>query len=297
MNFIESFVEGVAQDFALDKATEKVNSYAEKHVKTKDPYKGPDGKKLKLRANATDIEQKNWKWIQKRAWIDDKCFMGCYPIDCGIGSGPILVAFPCIGPLLMYAAHARLVSRATIDFKLSNKTVAKLNANILFDLFLTFPPVIGSFFSWMNGCSTRNAAIIYSEIDKMLLVRQNHGNNTNFDNYDDDYYNNHHGNVDNSMELHEVTTGNTFFNPFKSNKENTTSNPQNASSKYALPNQQYTKSNPNEKLNRPLDKNIKNNNNNNNSNIPSIPPRDYKTPPKPNKVYQSRENNEYRSVV
>ncbi|KAG0686692.1 hypothetical protein C6P40_003568 [Pichia californica] len=243
MNFIESFVEGVAQDFALDKATEKVNSYAEKHVKTKDPYKGPDGKKLKLRANATDIEQKNWKWIQKKAWIDDKCFMGCYPIDCGIGSGPILVAFPCIGPLLI------------------------------------------------------NAAIIYSEIDKMLLVRQNHGNNTNFDNYDDDYYNNHHGNVDNSMELHEVTTGNTFFNPFKSNKENTTSNPQNASSKYALPNQQYTKSNPNQKLNRPLDKNIKNNNNNNNSNIPSIPPRDYKTPPKPNKVYQSRENNEYRSVV
>ena len=182
MNFVESFVEGIAKDMALDKATERVNEYAEKHVKTKDPYQeevgGGKTRKLKLRDSATKEEQKMWKWVQRRAWVDDKCFMGCYPVDCGVGLGPLVVALPCIGPLLMYAVHARLTTRAGMFFNLDAKTVAKLNANILFDLFLTFPPVIGSFFSWMNGCSSRNAAIIHSEVTKMLLRReqeQRHG--------------------------------------------------------------------------------------------------------------------------
>lgn len=172
MGTIESFFEGIAQDFAVDTATDKVNEYAEKHVKTKDPYRGPDGKKLKLRDNATKEEQKEWKWIQKRAWHDDKCFMGCYPVDCGIGWGPIVVAIPCVGPILMYLVHTRLVARAALRFHLDAKTVAKLNANILFDLILTFPPVIGSLFAWMSGCSTRNAAIIHTEITKMLIQRE-----------------------------------------------------------------------------------------------------------------------------
>ena len=176
MNFVESFVEGIAKDMALDKATDRVNEYAEKHVKTKDPYRedvgGGKTRKLKLRDSATKEEQKMWKWVQRRAWVDDKCFMGCYPVDCGVGLGPLVVALPCIGPLLMYAVHARLTTRAGMFFNLDAKTVAKLNANILFDLFLTFPPVIGSFFSWMNGCSSRNAAIIHSEVTKMLLRRE-----------------------------------------------------------------------------------------------------------------------------
>jgi hypothetical protein len=172
MNYVESFAAGVAKDLAIDTAIDKWNEFAEEKVKTKDPYKGPEGKKLKLRDSATKEEQKMWKWVQKRAWVDDKCFMGCYPVDCGIGLGPLVVALPAIGPLLMYAVHARMTTRAGVFFHLDNKTVAKLQANILFDLFLTFPPVIGSLFAWMSGCSTRNAAIIHTEVTKMLLERE-----------------------------------------------------------------------------------------------------------------------------
>lgn len=272
MNYIESFVEGIAQDMALDKATDKVNEYAEKHVKTKDPYRDPSSgggksKKLKLRDSATKEEQKMWKWIQKRAWVDDKCFMGCYPVDCGIGLGPLVVAIPGIGPLLMYAVHARLVTRAALYFKLDTKTVAKLNANILFDLFLTFPPVIGSFFAWMNGCSTRNAAIIYTEITKMLIQREQ-GNR-----------------VPESHELHEIETQTTYAsNPFNSRTNGASKNNQS---------------------NRPATSNSKSNGRNNynhdNINGPTVPPRDYTTPQRPNKVYQSQQRTDasdaYRSVI
>lgn len=189
MGVISGFVEGIAKDFAIDTAIDKWNDYAGEHIKTKDPYRyeTPEGKtkKLKLRESATKEEQKMWKWVQKRAWVDDKCFMGCYPVDCGIGLGPIVVMLPVIGPLLMYAVHARLITRAGMFYKLDAATTAKLQANILFDLMLTFPPVVGSLFAWMNGCSTRNAAIIHTEVTKMLLKREFAGANTNnvTDNY------------------------------------------------------------------------------------------------------------------
>ena len=176
MNYVNGFVGGIAKDFAIDTAIDKWNEFAEEKVKTKDPYRyeTPEGKtkKLKLRESATKEEQKMWKWVQKRAWVDDKCFMGCYPVDCGIGLGPIVVALPVIGPFLMYAIHARLTTKAGMFYHLDAKTVAKLQANILFDLLLTFPPVIGSLFAWLNGCSTRNAAIIHTEVTKMLIMRE-----------------------------------------------------------------------------------------------------------------------------
>lgn len=177
MGFVSSFVEGIAQDYALDTATDKWNEFAEKKFQTKDPYtyETPEGKskKLKLPENATKEEQKMWKWVQRRAWVDDKCFMGCYPVDCGIGLGPILVILPAIGPFLMYAVHARMVHKAASFYKLDAKTFSKLQANILFDLIISFPPVIGSFFTWMTGCSTRNAAIIHTEVTKRLMNRKN----------------------------------------------------------------------------------------------------------------------------
>lgn len=172
MQTLKSFAEGLAEDTAID----KFNELAEKYIKTKNPYIEtlPDGstRKLKLPASATKQEQKQWKKIQKRAWLDDKCFMGCYPVDCGCGLGPIMVILPGIGPYLMYLVHLKLIQMAVSKFHIDAATQAKLHANIIFDLLITLPPVIGSFFAWLNGCSTRNAAIIHTEIRKQLLERE-----------------------------------------------------------------------------------------------------------------------------
>lgn len=171
-----SLVKGWALGELEGKAMDTWNGYAEKHLQTKDPYRyeTPDGKtkKLKLNETASKEDQKMWKWVQKRAWLDDKCFMGCYPVDCGIGLGPLAVMIPVIGPFLMYGVHARLATRAGEYWHLDTATVAKMQANILFDFLISLPPLIGSFLVWLNGCSTRNAAIIHTEVTKMLLKQQ-----------------------------------------------------------------------------------------------------------------------------
>lgn len=46
-----------------------------------------------------------------------------------------------------------------------------MQANIMFDLLITFPPVIGSFFGWLHSCSTRNAGMVYVYLEKMLKER------------------------------------------------------------------------------------------------------------------------------
>ncbi|VEU23335.1 DEKNAAC104744 [Brettanomyces naardenensis] len=167
----KSFMEGAA----YDKAVDKFNELAEKNIKTTDPYRQtlPDGstRKLKLASNATKEEQKAWKKVQRRAWLDDKCFLGCYPVDCGCGLGPLVVILPVIGPYLMYAVHAKLIAMAVKNFDLDMETQAKLHANIIFDLLITLPPVIGSFFAWMHGCSTRNAALIHTKVSRQLNAR------------------------------------------------------------------------------------------------------------------------------
>lgn len=153
-----------------DYVVDKWNEYAGDKFQTKDPYveETADGKtrKLKLPEYCSKEDQKAYKNIQKKAWRDDKCFMGCYPVDCGIGAAPILSLIPAIGPILMYAIHARLIHYADQKYHLGAKTVAKLELNILFDFLITLPPVIGSFLSFLNGCSTRNAAIIYNTVSK-----------------------------------------------------------------------------------------------------------------------------------
>ncbi|KAG7837882.1 hypothetical protein KL942_004294 [Ogataea angusta] len=159
-----------------DDLVDKWNDLAGDKIRTKDPFVEtlPDGstRKLKLPKNAPKEQKKAWKRIQRRAWIDDKCFLGCYPIDCGIGLGPILVMLPGIGPLLMYAIHARLIHMASQAFDIDPATYSKMQANILFDLLISLPPLIGSFFAWMNGCSTRNAAIVHTRVRKLLAIQE-----------------------------------------------------------------------------------------------------------------------------
>ncbi|ODV98081.1 hypothetical protein PACTADRAFT_185534 [Pachysolen tannophilus NRRL Y-2460] len=151
------------------------NDYAGEHFQTKDPFQEelPNGskKRRKLPEGATNEEKKLWKRIQKKAWLDDKCFMGCYPVSCGIGLAPILAAIPCIGPLLMYAIHGRLIHIAK-GIDLNAKDVAKMEANIIFDLLISLPPILGSLLSWLNGCSTRNAVIVYKHMARKVLERE-----------------------------------------------------------------------------------------------------------------------------
>lgn len=169
-------LKGIAEDAACDKAVSKVNDYAGKYIKTKNPYteETPDGgrRRLKLPSNATKAEQKAWKKVKKRAWIDDKCFMGCYPVSCGLGLGPLVVLIPVLGPIMMYAVHARLIQIATSNFDIDEATQVKLHANVLFDLLISLPPVIGSCFEWLNGCSTRNAALVHTYLCEQLVNRK-----------------------------------------------------------------------------------------------------------------------------
>lgn len=151
-----------------DVAMDYWNEYAEEHINKKigrNPYEDEDGHKLKLKnPHSTDQEKRLWKRVQKQAWVHDKCFLGsCWVgLDCGVGLVPVVVALvPALGPLLMYGVHARLVHIVTNEYTLPNTLVAKLEAQILFDLLISLPPVIGGFFSWLNGCLTRNAGMIY----------------------------------------------------------------------------------------------------------------------------------------
>lgn len=159
---------GVAMDY--------FNEYAEEHWNAKaDPYEDKDGNKVRLpKELATKREQKAWKKIQSQAWVDDKCFLGSCGVgmDCGLGLAPLVILlFPVLGPIIMYAVHARLISIAQQNFNLPNKLISQMQANIMFDLLITFPPVIGSFFGWLHSCSTRNAGMVYVYLEKMLKER------------------------------------------------------------------------------------------------------------------------------
>lgn len=77
-----------------------------------------------------------------------------------------------IGPLLMFAIHGRLVSIADQEFHLPPATIAKMHGNIGFDLLISLPPIIGSLFSWMNGCSTRNAAMVHTFLVKRERAKE-----------------------------------------------------------------------------------------------------------------------------
>ena len=149
---------GIVQDYW--------NDYAKEHIKVgKNPYEDENGKKLRLPKNSTKEEQKIWKRVQSTAWVHDKCFLGSCGVgmDCGLGSVPLVVAlFPVLGPLVMYGMHARLIHMVTNEYKLPNKLVLQMESQIVFDLLISLPPIIGGFLAWLNGCLTRNAGMIYN---------------------------------------------------------------------------------------------------------------------------------------
>ncbi|EDK43013.1 conserved hypothetical protein [Lodderomyces elongisporus NRRL YB-4239] len=163
---------GIAMDY--------FNDYAEEHWNSKDPYYDEKtGKRLQLPPDiTTKEEQKAWKSIQSKAWVHDKCLCGSCGVgmDCGVGLVPFVVLFfPVLGPLVMYALHSRIIEMAQKQFHIPQKEIAKMQSNIGIDLLITFPPVIGSFFGWLHGCSSRNAGLIYGCVLKMAKERAANG--------------------------------------------------------------------------------------------------------------------------
>lgn len=167
MNTLSQWAEQLEGLPGYDYAVDWINDKAGEKYQTKDPfYVDVKGKRKRRKApeSCSKQEKKAWKRIQKRAWFDDKNFFGCFPINLGIGMAPLLALLPVVGPLFMFAIHGRLVTIADQHFHLPAKLVAKMHANILFDLVISLPPILGSLFAWLNGCSTRNAALVHTFI-------------------------------------------------------------------------------------------------------------------------------------
>ncbi|QBM88202.1 protein of unknown function DUF4112 [Metschnikowia aff. pulcherrima] len=154
-----------------DLAMDKYNDIMGEKFNNTDPFEDEDGNGRVLDVTkTTEKERKVWKRIQKLAWVHDKCFLGSCGVgmDCGIGLVPLAVFFlPGIGAIITYVIHARVISIAQNELYLPAKLVAKLQANILMDFLISLPPVIGAFLSWLNGCLTRNAGMIYVYLAKI----------------------------------------------------------------------------------------------------------------------------------
>lgn len=174
---MSSYIQGFLQDAGIDYAVDKWNEVAEeKFQPTKDPYyvKLPDGsqKRRKLPDYCTRKEKKLWKKLQNRAWKDDRCLCGCIWVNWGLGLAPILSIIPTIGPLVMYYIHSKLIDMANKELDLPADVMVKLHGNIVFDLLITLPPILGTLLAWLNACSTRNCAIIYNFMVKRASKRQ-----------------------------------------------------------------------------------------------------------------------------
>lgn len=157
-------------------AVDALNDYAGDHFNNTDPFEDDDGHRRRLdRTIATEDERRLWKRIQRQAWTHDRCFLGLCGIglDCGIGLVPVAVFFvPVLGPLMMYVVHARLIHMAQSGMVLPLDLVAKMQLNIVFDLLISLPPVVGGFFTWLNGCLTRNAGMLFNYMEKRAHERE-----------------------------------------------------------------------------------------------------------------------------
>jgi hypothetical protein len=112
-------------------------------------------------------EREAWKHVIKKAWTHDRCFFGWFWMDLGLGLAPIVSLIPIIGPLIMYVLHGRILSIAE-ELRIPATMHAKMASNILFDFLITLIPILGAIFSYINACSTRNAALV----DTFLNQRQ-----------------------------------------------------------------------------------------------------------------------------
>lgn len=174
MSQLQSQLEGLpGYDIVMD----AFNTYAGDRLNTKDPFQDNTGKRRKLTSTFhSDKERKGWRRIQREAWVHDKCFLGLCGVGLNFGLGLVPLAvllLPAIGPIAMYAVHARLINIAREEVRLPPKLIGKLQTNILIDLLISFPPLIGAFFSWLNGCLTRNASAVYSYMEFIGERREN----------------------------------------------------------------------------------------------------------------------------
>ncbi|KAL6931686.1 hypothetical protein ACO0R3_003151 [Hanseniaspora guilliermondii] len=177
-NFIKSLVESKAEGSAENYAIEKFNAFANKKYQCKDPFRDPEtNKRLTLpdELQPSKTDRKFWKQCQNKAWRDDQCFLSIcgFYMSAGclsIGSCPLVVLIPILGPLYMYHIHSKLIKKCQKEQPglLSEEKIAKMYANIAFDLMIALPPILGTFFTWMNGCSTRNCSMIYNAMCKRL---------------------------------------------------------------------------------------------------------------------------------
>lgn len=79
-----------------------------------------------------------------------------------------------IGPLTIYVLHGRILSIAE-ELRVPQTVIAKMSGNILFDLLMTLIPLLGIFFSYLNQCSTRNAAMVFNYLSKQAGRAQERG--------------------------------------------------------------------------------------------------------------------------
>ncbi|KAG5360783.1 putative membrane protein [Yarrowia sp. B02] len=161
-------IETVGESVGLDYVQGKVGDIAGHHL-NQDPYFHEDEqgnqKKLKAPPGCTEYQTKKWKELKQTAWNHDRCCCGCFWADCGVGLCPIVCIIPVIGPILMWAMRGHIVTLAK-DLGCPESVQMKMNSNILIDFLLGLVPVLGPWFAWLNGCSTRNAAIAHNWLAK-----------------------------------------------------------------------------------------------------------------------------------
>lgn len=175
---IKSVVEGIGQDILTDKA----NEYAGSHFQpTKDPFYEkitlPNGETKEVKRKLpkelfSKKESKAWKSIQNKAWMHDRSMCGCCCWTDTIGWAPLLALLPVIGPAVMYSIHNKLTTLADKEFNLPLELKAKMHGNIAIDLCISLIPILGTLFSWLHTCSTRNAAMVYNFIVQRALEQQ-----------------------------------------------------------------------------------------------------------------------------
>lgn len=173
MSQIQQQIENIpGYDIVMD----KFNEYAGDHFNGRDPFEDEEGHKVKLNSELfSKQEQKAWKSIQSKAWVHDKCFLGSCGVgmDCGVGLAPLASFFlPAIGPIAMYVVHARLIEQAKEKFHIPSKLEAKMQSQIMINLLVSLPPIIGAFFTWLNGCLTKNAAMIFGYLEQVGADRK-----------------------------------------------------------------------------------------------------------------------------
>lgn len=165
---------GLVRDFIVGYAEDFANEYAQENFQPViDPYYarvGPQKKKVRRELPAelfSKQERKRFKTLQSKSWTHDRSMCGCCCWTECIGWAPVFSIIPVVGPIIMYMIHNSLVTYAERNLynnRLPTGLKTKLLANITFDLCITLVPVLGALFSWLNGCSTRNTALIYNDL-------------------------------------------------------------------------------------------------------------------------------------